>query len=423
MSTLLGYIFLLVLWIQNTFSFGQYAIKGLSLRNIALLLLVCAILVRIAVLKRPFKSNNLNKYIYLLMFVYTLGVFIKFVNIDYFNVKLLKEIVVLKNVLEPSILFIVFYNIIDNEATCRKLLLGLTLIFLLSVIIVLSVVLDFRIIGVITREHGGYWPKFAEPNQYAAYLVLMMPLLFSGAILAKKTYLKVLVGLCGIMGISALICSGSRGGMLSFVFSCILYGFLILKRNILKKNLVITFIVTIVLLLSGSIVFLPTWVVDRSKERIITRYEESTNVDYYSSGRIRLWKFALEIFVDKAIFGYGQGGFAGVYKKKHSVPTDCHNTYLNYMVDYGIIGLTAFILFCREIFYTVKRRLRESCHVASSMVYISFLSGFFGFLIAIFFINIYSLMSFVFIYIAVIYKYMVLESTKTPKEARVENLC
>ena len=110
MSTLIAYIFLFVLWIQNTFVFGQYQIKGLSLRNITLLLLVCAIFLRIAVLKIPFKSNKLNKYIYSLIFLYILSVFIKFLHSDYFNVKLVKEIVVLKNVLE-NLQFLVHHQL------------------------------------------------------------------------------------------------------------------------------------------------------------------------------------------------------------------------------------------------------------------------------------------------------------------------
>jgi O-antigen ligase len=146
------------------------------------------------------------------------------------------------------------------------------------------------------------------------------------------------------------------------------------------------------------------------------------DVDYYSSGRIKIWKFALEKFYDKPIFGYGQSGFSEVYKKKYFFGSDCHNTYLNYLVDYGVIGFIVFILLFRQIFYSVKRRLMESSSVYNNIIYISFLSGFLGFLISIFFVNIYSLMSLVFIYIAVIYKYMDFDSKKTEQEVCIANV-
>lgn len=72
------------------------------------------------------------------------------------------------------------------------------------------------------------------------------------------------------------------------------------------------------------------------------------------SGRLSLWKEALELFIHRPIFGDGSGNYA-FYAKKYDVGERLrngkaiHNSYLDLLVDYGVIGfvlLMGFYILC-----------------------------------------------------------------------------
>ena len=73
--------------------------------------------------------------------------------------------------------------------------------------------------------------------------------------------------------------------------------------------------------------------------------------DGTGSGRLVIWKDALELFVKKPIFGFGPGNnkyFAAklnVAQVKIAGGADVHNSYLDLLVDYGVIGAGCMLAF------------------------------------------------------------------------------
>ena len=60
------------------------------------------------------------------------------------------------------------------------------------------------------------------------------------------------------------------------------------------------------------------------------------------SGRIELWREALNIFLEHPIIGIGWGGFSGYvsdnYRSLHGNVFNVHNIYLQFLAETGIIG-------------------------------------------------------------------------------------
>ncbi len=77
--------------------------------------------------------------------------------------------------------------------------------------------------------------------------------------------------------------------------------------------------------------------------------------DGTGAGRIVIWKETLDLYTERPIFGVGPGN-SEYYGMKYDIPgerikygADIHNSYLDLLADYGIIGfvlLAAFWIFC-----------------------------------------------------------------------------
>lgn len=81
------------------------------------------------------------------------------------------------------------------------------------------------------------------------------------------------------------------------------------------------------------------------------------------SGRLVIWKDALELFLKKPLFGTGPGNnqyYAikfGVAQDKIANGTDVHNSYLDLLVDYGLFGAVPMVAFWVMCAFTVLKRI------------------------------------------------------------------
>ncbi len=87
--------------------------------------------------------------------------------------------------------------------------------------------------------------------------------------------------------------------------------------------------------------------------------EAGSTVDI-SSGRIKLWGRALELFKDHPVFGIGWGNFRNYLTDTYNVFNDgqlsnVHNNYLQILCETGAVG---FLLFVPPLFYILARTFR-----------------------------------------------------------------
>ena len=173
---------------------------------------------------------------------------------------------------------------------------------------------------------------FGNPNVLASYLVLLIP--FSCALFldTKKVAVKfAYFALTGTLCLTLLF-TFSRGGWLGVLASLLVFALL--------KDRRVLILILIVLLASAALlpeVFL---------QRISTI---GSPLDTSNAYRLRVWQESLGIIKDFPLTGIGLGheSFLSIYPfymlDRGKSPFHTHNTYLQVLVETGIIGLLVFL--------------------------------------------------------------------------------
>ena len=133
MKIILIYFFLFAFLAENTLGFSSIIkVKGLSLPNLSLYLLLLGWAFNILIKRKLFEWNSLNKYLILFIFLVILSIPYKILLDEIPDISLKQEIIWLKNWVEPFIIFFIMFNILDDKNTCKKALLGLGILLLIT---------------------------------------------------------------------------------------------------------------------------------------------------------------------------------------------------------------------------------------------------------------------------------------------------
>ena len=248
-----------------------------------------------------------------------------------------------KNYAEMLLLYFLTLNVMKEENDQKNILLIMSLVILF---ITLRSYRNFT--GGVSfdydkRDPGPFMWVGLGSNHYGAFLshfgVFFLGLYFY----TKEKYKKNIYLATFVLSITALMFTYSRGAYMAILGA---FSFFSLK----KRGLII---LVVILFFSWQFV-LPTSVVDR-----IGMTEESPGqLDNSSSGRIVLWKLAIELFNQNPIFGVGYDGF-GMNVPKGEL-TDTHNYYLLMLCEQGIIGFILFIITIIKSFHSGLRLFRTS---------------------------------------------------------------
>ena len=195
MKVFLIYFLLFAFWAEHTLGFKLTQVPGLSLFNLAIYFLLIAWAYSIVFKKKLLEWNSANTYVIILIFIVILSIPYKILLDEVPKISLKREIIALKDWVDPFIIFFIIFNIIDNEKMCKRALLGL--VILLFVTAISSPLISLGIINVVKTYdfYQGRAAGFSEPNQYAAYLVLFIPLIFTFMIFHKSYVFRMLSGL------------------------------------------------------------------------------------------------------------------------------------------------------------------------------------------------------------------------------------
>jgi O-antigen ligase len=163
----------------------------------------------------------------------------------------------------------------------------------------------------------------------------------------QKKYLVVIFYLMII-----LIMSGSRNSIVSLAFSLFV---ILIFRVTLRKLLTLSVILSVIVL------FLCIYYSNFESEvsiyiRTVLHIETFT--------RISIWSRVIDIFSDGSIFqilfGHGSGYLRGFYRSAHS-------TYLEYLVDYGLVFIMLFLIYTSWLFWILFRFLQRDPNHPSAL--------------------------------------------------------
>lgn len=296
------------------------------------------------------------------------------------------------------IFFAAALTFIDNQKRLRNI-----------VIAVIAIGAAMAVFGVLQRLAGagemiyGVRPtrqaipfaSFVNQHHFAAFmnmtLGLSLGLVFGGAL--RKDKILLLLSAAFLM-IVALILTGSRGGLLSFVG---VSSFLLLPKFLIKKSASETvpnglinrfgrqfaLIIGLMVLLAGVLVTVSLLGGDQSLLRGIGLQNNQADA---SNGRIHFWSVALQIFFDYPILGAGLNAFGAAFTQYDTWNgayriEQAHNDYLQILADAGILGFACVAAFIYFLFKKGWPAASAARHDFRSSTAMGALAGCFGILV------------------------------------------
>jgi O-antigen ligase/tetratricopeptide (TPR) repeat protein len=217
---------------------------------------------------------------------------------------------------------------------------------------------------------------FVNPNHFAAYLNLILPLALAGALF--QTFLSrrrnsgdSLRLLCfGAVSIlfSAVALSLSRGGWMGgFLAASMVIWAALLARwrgqsgrgGIWWRIPGALYVVLVLCIVAGSALYTAPTVPTAVSARLEATIEEP---DFYS--RIGYWRDSLALIRDFPALGVGLGCFQDLFPRYQSPPwtassvREAHNDYLELLAEAGVAGLALLLWFCLAAGSRIYRGLR-----------------------------------------------------------------
>ncbi len=211
--------------------------------------------------------------------------------------------------------------------------------------------------------------SFEHPNDFGAYLTLIIPLFIGVAIFGKmKKKARFLYFAAISLLFICLALTYSRGAWIG-VLAGIVFLSLVNKRRLVP---------IIFLLFLISLFFIPSSFQNRAKE--IFALKNGSNQE-----RIMIWQGAIKMIEVHPIIGHGVNTFCVNYPN-YSLPESngrwyAHNCYLQMAGEIGLLGLSVFLMTMLGLFINRLRALKRLRDGNRKVMLAGILSGLFGFLI------------------------------------------
>lgn len=237
-------------------------------------------------------------------------------------------------------------SFVGREA--RQLQLVLKTLAWAGVVFSIDGLLQWRLGHDLLRWHAPWASRLTgpmdNPNNFATYLVMVMPIQLWAIFAMTKRWQAVLLSLGIVSAIPPLILTDSRLAWLLFSFGVL--AFLGLTKR---------------MVLLGYLVLLGLGVVRFQQPASLPELFE------LSPGRVEGWTIAWRMFLDHPFVGIGLGSYMDHYMSyltSHAGtwprPQYAHNCYLQLLAEGGVIGLGAFLLSVGWVLAKVWRQLRSS---------------------------------------------------------------
>lgn len=175
---------------------------------------------------------------------------------------------------------------------------------------------------------------FANPNFLAGYLNLIIPFSLASWVIGAGRWRR-LGAWTTVLGVVALLCTQSLGGLISFA-AIVVLTILCFAGNGKKK---LALLAAVCIVAAGFY----------SASGILNPSHEGQAFAYDQSIRLVLWGIAWDFFTGSPVFGVGWGNFNALYGPYVAniswVPAgqfEVHNIYLQLLSETGLIGFASF---------------------------------------------------------------------------------
>jgi O-antigen ligase len=216
--------------------------------------------------------------------------------------------------------------------------------------------------GLFLRAYG----TFDQPNPYAGYLNMIMPLAVAMGALAPSSLQRRLYRAAALVLFGALAASESRGALLAGVLALIVVLALIYRRIVLGTALAAgAALVGAWLAVYGLVPLGPFQRLLAAIGLGSVQFGNVNNANFSAVERAAHWLAGVRMFAAHPLLGVGIGNYADAYPMFHprgwyAPLAHAHNYFINVAAEAGIVGLIAYTLLAGSaLWYTwaAMRRL------------------------------------------------------------------
>jgi O-antigen ligase len=357
-------------------------LPGLSAKNLLIYMVATLVALRMVVGRQTIMDAGKMQGVFLVLILYaTITWLVAFLVVDYPRYDVVESAIRLKaGLIDHLIFFLVFLFGVRDADDAVKVVKWLLLGALFANALTILDALGYVDIGFKIREDGRTTGAIGESNQYAAFIVMMLPATIAAAVGSRGMMRLFWLGAALVSGF-ALAMTASRGGFVGLAIAiavgAYLYRHLISYSRAAAWGLGMLAVLTIFIALSpyGGLL----------AERMIGQ-SGAVGMDEVSSGRSQIWMTALRTMFEHPltfITGFGWD----VY---NAMPFNYspHNHYLSLWFNLGLVGL-----FCGTylLVTAINRARRASEHAKPPYraQLIAFVIGGVGVAAAVFFVDLH----------------------------------
>lgn len=227
------------------------------------------------------------------------------------------------------------YTGIIHAIVCFSLLnIAANILSLVSNSLFSSLISALKITNFEAHESGSFTGLASGTSRNASLIAVGLSAFFSLMFVHKKRSFFVLFVLCGLSALF-ILATGKLGHTLSIYLALLIFVYSSGKTRQKRIKALFFFIILSVLLVISVFILFPS-----SRYILIHTLEKSGGQDI-SSGRLKIWATAINLFKDNPIFGIGYGSFTVFSSKSLSATyAGVHNDYIQWLCELGLFGFT-----------------------------------------------------------------------------------
>jgi O-antigen ligase len=320
------------------YMFFMFFDKGTGLRNLG----IYSALFAWAILVIFYKKNNISFDIVTIAFLTLIASILlssifsikPAISFSYFE----------KDIIKPIAVCIIIGTFFNEEK-----LIHLAKFFGISGLIILIL----GLIGFISNPEKIYTSNnillSVNRNEYAFFISVYIPFFIILLIRSNNLYENLFWGFLLVWGLIAELLTGSRTSTIGTFFSLIaFFVFLLRDKNYLNITKKIAFMLMIVFLISGIIIFSSTSKLDSIKSHWLATSKE---IKTFNLRTTCFWKPAIDSIKEKPLLGWGYGGKIARESEPFEKTTGIcsqykggfHNTYISILFHQGFLGILTFL--------------------------------------------------------------------------------
>jgi O-antigen ligase len=219
---------------------------------------------------------------------------------------------------------------------------------------------------------------FRDEQLFSAFLGVLLPVLLMASRIDEETWRRFAAQAVAVIVVAAILVTRNRSVWAASIVALVVMGLLYLKygraatRVTVQKHQIV--IPALAVLLSLGLFFQISRVGGGLDQRVQT--VKALNRDDSFQWRLGMWNKALQMAIDRPVFGYGVGTFPlqqalyfhknapsrsqrSIYQKGASLSENAHNTYFQIAAELGFVGLVLYLSIFGAFFYTALRAMRR----------------------------------------------------------------